>query len=182
MYGKELTKKVLMEDFNITDVTKDGKIFCDGKEVRQFDINSGYLAVNLYNKKLYKVLYPITKSRSAGEITIPVQRVVFAWWYGKCSAKMHIDHIDRDKHNNHKDNLREMRPGENIWRDREHDVREMKCKFKPRSFYEDKLTGYEAEYQKYLDIGDQNKLHKLRSYISQYKAKLRYWDSHYATK
>jgi hypothetical protein len=50
---------------------------------------------------------------------------------------------------------------------------------KPRSFYEDKLAGYEKAYEEAKLNKDADLAHKLRAYISQTRARLRYWDSHH---
>lgn len=53
----------------------------------------------------------------------------------------------------------------------------VKCKIeRPRSYYEDKLSFYEAEYEKAKREGDQKYAHKLRANLSQTRARLRDWD------
>ena len=180
MYARELTKEYLQK-VGITDITPDGKhIYLEsGKEAKQIPINSGYLAINVYDKEIYDLLYPITKSRTAGELLIPVHRAVYAWYNGKTVENKIIDHINDDKTDNRIDNLQALTPKENIWKNRKCDVWEFKCLLtKPRSYYEEKLEKYERLYEIAKKEKDADRAHKLRTNISQSRARLRYWDSH----
>lgn len=92
---------------------------------------------------------------------------------------MVVDHINNNKTDNRIDNLQLLTAKDNVWKNRICDVRELKCKLnKPRSFYEEKLKRYEQLYEAAKLDKDANLVHKLRSYTSQCRAKLRYWDSH----
>ena len=179
MYAKELTKEYLQK-LGITNITQDGKHIYFGKnEAKQYMISSGYLAINAYDKDIHKIVYPITKSRSAGTISIPVHRAVYAWYHGSTVENKDIDHINDIKTDNRIENLQVLTHKENIWKNRVCDVREIKCMLKkPRSFYEEKLEKYLRLYElakkeKYAD-----RAHKLRANIAHTKARLRYWDSH----
>jgi len=181
MYAKELTKEYLMK-LGIIDITPDGKhiYWAPGKEAPQYLLNTGHLAINAYDRDIYNVVYPLTKSKSAGEIVIPVHRAVYAWYYGSTVENMVVDHINNIKTDNRLDNLQLLTPKQNIWKDRECDVWEMKCRLnKPRRFYEEKLEMYEELYRNAKLAKDADKVHKLRANISQSRARLRYWDSHH---
>lgn len=181
MYAKELTKKYLKK-LGITNVTEDGKIFSGEKELKQIFGTDGYLKVNVYDKELYKILYPVTKDRSSGQFTLPVQRVVYAWFFERVPNNLVVDHKNNDKTDNRVTNLQLLTPSENIWKDREHNVYLMKCKYRPREWYEDKLNDYLEKYEEAKLNKDANLAHKLRAYISQYRAKLRFWDQYYTEK
>lgn len=180
MYAKELTKEYLMK-LGVIDITPDGKHIYIGpdKEAVQLTLNTGHLAINMYDRDIYNLLYPITKCSSVGEILIPVHRAVYAWYHGSTN-NMVVDHINDIKTDNRIDNLQLLTPKENIWKHRECDVWEMKCRLnKPRSFYEEKLEMYEKAYEAAKLAKDSDRVHKLRTNLSQSRARLRYWDSHH---
>ena len=180
MYARELTKEYLIK-LGIINITPDGKHIYIGvdKEIDQQKLNNGYLYINRYDPDIYKVLYPITKSRNAGTVNIPVHRAVYAWYKGSATASMVVDHINNNKTDNRIDNLQLLTPKENIWKGRECDVRELKCNLRrPRSYYEYLINLYTAEYEQAKLDHDAKKVKNLRSNLSQNRAKLRYWDSH----
>lgn len=180
MYAIQITKAYL-EKLGITNVSEDGtRIYKDNKEIKITPHSDGYLRINLYDKDLYAIEYPLTHSKNAGTVVIGVHRLVYAWFNEKADANYVVDHIDNNKQNNAISNLQLLTPSENIWKDREHGVREIKCKLnKPREFYEDKLINYIKQYEYAKLIKDAKLTHKWRSYISQTQARLRYWDSHH---
>ena len=105
MYAKELTKEYLQK-LGITEITKDGKhIYIGEKEAKQSMIPSGYLVFHIYDKEIRDIVYPITKSRSAGELLVPVQRAVYAWYHGSTVENMVIDHINDIKTDNRIENF-----------------------------------------------------------------------------
>ena len=179
MYAKELTKEYLKK-VGITNITPDGKhIYFGEKEAEQLLLNGGYLAFNIYDKDIYNILYPITKSKNAGTVVITVHRAVYAWYHGSTVENMVIDHINDIKTDNRIENLQVLTPKENIWKHRKCDVREIKCMLKkPRSFYEEKLEKYLKLHEKAKKEKDADRAHKLRVNISHTKARLRFWDSH----
>lgn len=128
---KELTKEMLQE-LGITDVTEDGTVYVDGK-VRKTRIivgthsngnNKEYPAIWLQNKKVKRDCIQKYKTKN-GEVktypgwvykleTIPLARVMLAWFNGKIGAKEDADHIDNDPFNNHLSNLRPISRRENL--------------------------------------------------------------------
>lgn len=177
-YAKELTRNYL-EYLGVTNVTKDGRIFKGDKEATQY-YDGRYLSVAFYDPAI-RLAIPFEKRRSdtgCGQFALGVHRIVYAWYNKIIPTGMVIDHIDNNKTNNNLDNLRMVTPRENIIKERpEANTKLMKCKLnKDRSFYEDKLKEYTELYEKAKLNKDQVAAHKLRTCISQYRARLRYYD------
>lgn len=180
MYARELTKEYLIK-LGIINITPDGKHIYIGvaKEARQYKLQDGYLAFTAYDSDLFKAIYPVTKCRSAGTVTVPVHRAVYAWYKGSAKASMVVDHINNNKTDNRIDNLQLLTVKDNIWKDRVCDVWELKCNLnKPRSFYEEKVEKYLAEYEQAKLDHNAKLVHALRVNLSHNRARLRYWDSH----
>ena len=112
-YAKELTKNYLKK-LGVTKVTRTGKVYKNNKPAKQNLGSDGYLRVTLYDKDIYNLLYPITKQRNSGEISIAVHRIVYTWFNEVAPNGLVIDHIDNNKQNNNIDNLQALTPGENI--------------------------------------------------------------------
>ena len=202
-YAKELTRKFL-EQNGITEITKDARVFKGDREIfpvwngKETNTNS-YLCLvlcardedgHLVKKKDYERLYTkkdgtISKHKSwFPEVAyIGLHRIVWAWHNGSVPAGMVVDHIN-NKHKTiedyHLDNLQLLTPRENLAKDRDDwDIRELKCRLdKPRSYYEDRLLKFQEQYEEAKMIRDAQKAHTMRSQVSNYKAKLRYYDSH----
>lgn len=158
MYAEQLTKNMLLEK-GITYVSRDGKHIYGklGVEYKQTPMCTGHLS-------------------AAG---IPVHRLVYAWFKGEATSGLVVDHINNIKTDNRIENLQLLTPGQNIWKDREYNIKQLKCKMnKPRSFYENKLKKYLAQYEQAKENSNAELVHKLRSNVSQARARLRYWDEH----
>ena len=177
-YASMLTRDYL-EYLGITNVTEDGRVFKGETELTQVS-DGRYLLVQLYDPAL-RLTVPFEKRHNNthyGQFTIGVHRIVYAWYNQIIPTGMVIDHIDNNKTNNNLHNLRIVTPSENISKDRpKANKTVMKCKLnKDRSFYEAKLNEYLALYKEAKEKKDQTAIHKWRTYVSQYRARLRYYD------
>lgn len=180
-YATELTKEYL-EKLGINFVSKNGReIICGNTVLEQkLEKSTGYLYVSVYDPELYAAVYKYTRCRNAGTVKLLVHRVVYTWFTGKCKAGFVIDHKNDIKTDNNIDNLHEVTPGENIWKNREFGIREVKCNLdKPLEYYKNLVDIYKNEYEEAKKNHDAKRVHIKRSCISQYKAKIRYWLSHH---
>lgn len=184
-YAAELTKEFLSDILHISEVTKSGKIFVGGVELKQKEEKAtGYYYVSIYSPEIYNLMYPITAAKNAGTVKLLVHRAVYAWnsKNKKCTYGLVIDHENDNKADNNFDNLHEVTPGQNIWKHRECHVSLKKCNLeKPVEYYKALLENYKIRYEeakrnKDLDMkARENLVHKLRSSISVYEGKIRYW-------
>lgn len=177
-YATMLTRDYL-EYLGITNVTQDGRIFKGDNELTQV-YDGRYLLVQLYDPAL-RLTVPFEKRHDNthyGQFTVGVHRIVYAWYNKIIPMGMVIDHIDNDKTNNNLDNLRIVTPSENITKERPNANKTlMKCRLtKDRSFYESKLNEYLVLYEEAKTAKDIPAIHKWRTYVSQYRARLRYYD------
>lgn len=183
-YAAELTKEYLMK-LGITDVTPDGlHIYKGSKEVAQYipktkDAKRRYFIVSLYDPEIRQATPKEERTSTTGAITIPVHVINYVWNRGPRELGLVVDHIDNNPLNNHIDNLQLINQRENVTKDREESIRELKCKLdRPLSYYEDKLAYYEDLYQKAVKEGNQEEAHKQRVNTYGQRARIRYWLSH----
>lgn len=125
MRGKLLTKEML-ENYGITEITRDGKVFKDDKELKQslyrrkgkYKLQQPYaqLVVSDKTQKIYCINKKGYKYWTYKAITIPVSRAVYAWYHGEIPAGYEIDHIDTNTLNNDLSNLRLLTKEENLTR------------------------------------------------------------------
>ena len=182
-YSEELTKKYL-EQLGIVGMTGDGSTILKihkktGKLLflqTKGRNSSGYLIVQMYDPDLRKLTPLKERNTSTGCFVLPLHRIVYAWFYGKASAGMVIDHIDNNKDNNLFTNLREITPQENLTRDTSKNTKLVKCRLdKPLSYYEEKLAAYERLYEDAKLNKDANEAHKQRANIANCRARIRYY-------
>ena len=183
-YAAELTKDYLMK-LGITDVTPDGlHIYKGSKELAQYipktkNVKRRYFRVNLYDPELRQATPKEERTSTTGTIIIPVHVINYVWNRGPRKLGLVVDHIDNNPLNNHIDNLQLINQRENVTKDHEESIRELKCKLdRPLSYYEDKLAYYEDLYQKAVKEGNQEEAHKQRANTYTQRAKIRYWLSH----
>ncbi len=187
MYARKLTKEELMEN-GITEVTTDGHVF-KGKDEEIPNINNGgYFVHDIYDKDENGNRIKIDKKNSAfGYVyklrSLGLHRLMWAWHFGEVPEGMVVDHINNchDKLEDYAlSNLQLLTPGENIAKERpDWNTKEIKCNLsKPRSFYEQKLEGYNLAYEQAKKDRDAKAAHHLRTNISQTRARLRYYDNH----
>lgn len=177
-YGTQLTRDYL-EYLGVTEVSVDGtKIMKGDQELTQHECG-GYRTICLYDPAKRKLIPMEDRANTTGQLHLGVHRIVYSWYHRIIPDGMVVDHVNNNKFDNRLENLQLLTPGENIWKERESNTKEIKCKMnKPRSFYEDKLTKYEALYEEAKANHDAKATHKLRSNIAQTRARLRYWDAH----
>lgn len=193
IYSRALTKEYLVKH-GVKEITKDCKvIFEDGRVLEKEEDftkdKKGYLRFNVYEldengniikipaKKRYKE--KIYHTYTYKERTIGIHRAMFAWFNDEVPEGLVIDHIS-NKHDtlydNRLENLQLTTQRENAIKDKHLSTRELKCKMTlPLSYYEDKLNTFINDY---YNTKDQDEKNNLRSYIYQYRAKIRYWKSH----
>lgn len=185
-YARRLTKEELQKS-GITDITADGKVFRQGLEI-PLNVNpAGYHTLWIYDfdKDGNHIPYGHTANGHYyyRQRMIGLHRAMWAWHNGEVPQGYVVDHIN-NKHENledyHLSNLQLLTPAENTAKDRDNWHKyEMECKLnRPRSFYEDRLNNYLEQYEQAKLDKDAKRCHYLRSNISQYRAKLRYYDSH----
>ena len=125
MKSKLLTREML-EGYGITEVTKDGKAFMGERELKQthyqrkgkYKLQQPY-AILIFGDKTRKRYYTTKTWYSSWTyypITIPVSRVVYAWYHGEIPEGYGIDHIDTNTLNNNLRNLRLLTKEENLKR------------------------------------------------------------------
>lgn len=126
-----LTKEMLLE-LGVTDVKEDGTVFVRGIKKEPYPIiakhNYGndktYLAIALqdYSKKYVTTRkhkrkdgkVSTWKSWSYAVRTIPLARLMLAWFKGEVPGNMDADHIDGNPMNNNLDNLQMLSRQENL--------------------------------------------------------------------
>lgn len=176
-YAGEVTKDYLKK-LGIEFVSTNGTIVIKNGKLATLHVNKNakkpYANVQVYDPDLR------AEGTHPGEFCIGVHVLNYVWNKQDKPAGMVIDHIDNDPRNNDLMNLQCITISENLAKEKSHwHTTETKCKLnKPRSFYEDKLKRYELMYEAAKQNEDADKAHKLRSYISQCRARLRYYDSH----
>lgn len=183
-YAAELTKEYLMK-LGITDVTPDGlHIYKGSEELAQYipktkNVKRRYFRVSLYDPEIRQATPKEERTSTTGAITIPVHVINYVWNRGPRELGLVVDHIDNNPLNNHIDNLQLINQRENVTKDREESIRELKCKLdRPLSYYEDKLAYYEDLYQKAVKECNQEEAHKQRANTYGQRARIRYWLSH----
>ena len=191
-YARKLTKQELI-DGGITDITADGRIFKYGIDITDnLNLNtSGYRTFYIYDRdaegkciKQYYINKKGKKTYNYKQRTITLNRAVLAWFNGEVPDGFVSDHINNKERDNYSiENLQPLTAGENVRKDRVErenwNVKELKCNMKKhKSFYEEKLEKYIAEYEKAKAESNADKAHHLRGNISQTRARIRYWNSH----
>ena len=193
-YASELTKEELI---------KAGVVAVDLNNCRVYGVQSelsptinaqGYFMINICEvdedgnkiklpyKRQYKGCKHITNTYRYKTKTISLNRLLWAWKYGKVKAGYVIDHIN-NKHENLEDykldNLQEITPAQNLTKEKEISTYMLRpAKRKSIEYYEEKLYKYLKEYEEAKKAHQAERAHKLRSNISQQKAKIIWIQKH----
>ena len=193
IFAKALTKEYLVKH-GVKEITEDCKvIFEDGRVLEKEEdftkTKKGYLKFYVYelDENGNRIKVPV-KRRYKEKIynnylyknrIIYLHRAVYVWFNNEIPEGLIIDHIS-NKHDtiydNRLENLQLTTQKANTVKDRTLSTRELECRMTlPLSFYEDKLNTF---INKYNNAKDQDEKANLRSYIYQYRARIRYWKSH----
>lgn len=192
-YASRLTKEMLIAN-GIELITEDGVVIRNGKQVIPTQNKQGYLMLVLYelDEDGNKIKIPVTRKIKGCKkptntyiykaMTVGLHRAMWAWLNGVVEEGCIVDHIN-NKHESIEDynisNLQVISQRENVKKDRESSIRELKCKLdRPLSYYEDKLAYYEDLYQKAVKEGNQEEAHRQRANTYNQRARIRYWLSH----
>ena len=194
IYARKLTKDDLIK-YGVKEITDDCKVIYSNDRVlcKEEDFiknKQGYLTFNVYDldengnriKRLVKRRYKekIYDTYTYKVKTICIHRAMIAWHYNEVPEGYVVDHIN-NKHDtladNRLENLQLLTPRANLVKERNNiDIRESSCRMTlPLSYYYDKLNTY---LNKYNNAKDQEEKHSLRTLISNYRARIRYWKSH----
>lgn len=195
IFARALTKEYLVKH-GVKDITKDCKvIFEDGRVLEKEEDftkdKKGYLTFYVYDldENGNRIKRPVKiKSKYTEKIyntyiykvrTIGLHRAMFAWFNNEVPEGLVIDHIN-NKHDtlydNRLENLQLTTQRDNVIKERNVDIYELKCKMTlPLSYYENKLNTFLNNYN---NSKDQKEKHALRTQMSRYRARIRYWKNH----
>lgn len=180
----------------ITEITENGEVYRGEVKLNVFKLGTqSYSAIQIYDrdkdgnlikipvKRHFKGCKKPTDTYMYKLRTIGLHRAMWAWHYGEVPEGMVVDHINNQHANieDYKlDNLQLLTPAENVSKDKpQNNTKTMKCMLsRGREYYEDLLNMYTSLYEIAKEEGDAKEAHKLRSNISQTKARLRYYDEH----
>ena len=194
-FASRLTKEMLVAS-GIESITEDGVVIRHGKQVIPNKNKQGYLQFYIYelDEDGNKIKVPITrKFKKCKKPTatykykiraVGLHRAMWAWIHGVVEEGWIIDHKN-NKHTSIEDynisNLQLISQRENVIKDREAGICELKCRLdKPLSYYEDKLAYYEDLYQKAIKEHNQKEIRNQACNTYRQRAKIRYWLSHIA--
>lgn len=166
---KQITKSYL-EYLGVTDVTTDGRVFTKNGERKASPVGNGNrLNIQFYDAEKYKAVPKKKRTHHSGCVDIRLYQIVYAWFHGEVPYGKEIHHIDLNYLNNSIDNLEALTPEEHRAKHNKGN-RELKCRLDiPREWYVKQLAELEAI---------ENKTKVNYDKISNYRAKLRYYDNH----
>ena len=190
MYASELTKDELIKSGIWAVDLENCRVYGRNKELTPVINRQGYLMINIYDldengnkiklpiKRQYKGCKKPTYTYIYKTRLVSLNRLLWAWTYGKVKAGYVIDHIN-NKHENLEDyrleNLQEITPAENLAKERkESDFMIKPGKNKTIDHYLIKLYDFTKLYEQAKKDHDAEKAHRLRSNISQTRARIRW--------
>lgn len=176
-YAREITKEYL-KSLGLEHVSEDGNTFIvKGKQVKTFRTYSGnrpYENLQLYDTDLRFSCPKEERSSSTGQVRIGAHVANYVWNVADKPQGLVVDHIDNNSLNNHVSNLQLLTPRENVNKEKDRPPRTVQM---PKYITEEeilrKLEGYESAYEQAKKDHDADGAHKLRSYISLWRAKHR---------
>ena len=190
-YATKLTKSDLIQA-GITEITKEGLVF-RGETPVNLSVNAqGYLMLAIYKldeegNKIKRATTTKYKNKTYNTYaydvkSIGLHRAMWAWFNNEVPEGYVVDHIS-NKHTELEDyrldNLQLLTPAENLEKERGISDKQVYCKLdRPLSYYENKLNNYLLEYEEAKANHNAEECHRLRSNISQAKARLRYYLAH----
>lgn len=189
-YASELTKEELIKAGVWAVDLENCRVYGRSTEIVPTINNSGYLMISLYDldedgnkikvaiKRKFKGCKKPTETYVYKTRLVSLSRLLWAWKYGKVKAGYVIDHKN-NKHENLEDykleNLQEITPAENLAKERkESDFMVKPGKNKTIDHYLIKLYDFTKLYEQAKKDHDAEKAHKLRSNISQTRARIRW--------
>lgn len=94
-----LSKEILIHDYKVTNVTEDGTVYVKDKLRRPINLSrkTKYMSTHVYKG--------ICVMHNGKRRSIPLARLMCAWFYGEIAEDMDADHIDGDTLNNNINNL-----------------------------------------------------------------------------
>ena len=143
-----------------------------------YDIDSEGNRIKLPIKRLFKGCKRPTDTYTYKSRTISLNRLIWAWKYGKVRAGYVIDHKD-NRHceliDYRLDNLQEITPAQNLAKERPESTFMLKpAKGATIEYYENKLNQYLHEYEKAKKAHNAARVHSLRATIAHQRAKIRW--------
>lgn len=176
-YAREITKDYLIK-CGVENVTEDGlTVVVKGKPInfnRAYSGQRPYDNVQLYDTDLRMSVPKEERKSYTGQFRLGVHIINYVWNVADKPAGYVVDHIDNNSLNNHVSNLQLLTPRENVNKEKERPLRVVKMpKYITEEKINTKLAYYTDLYEQAKQDKDADKVHKLRSYISQWRAKQR---------
>lgn len=176
-YAREITKEYL-KGIGVESVSEDGTtVIYRGVIKPVYDYYSGkrqYKCVQLFDNAIRQQIPVEDRTSSSGQFRIGMHVINYVWNIADKPAGYVIDHIDNNSLNNHVSNLQILTPRENVNKEKDRPPRIVKM---PKYITEEeilrKLKGYEEAYEQAKKDHDADAAHKLRGYISTWRAKHR---------
>ena len=181
-YASEITKDYLIE-LGVEEVDPAGRYIIVKGKTAPFHNNPSekrhYLRISLYDPKLRQATPKEKRKNNTGQFHIPVHVINYVWNRGNRPLGYVIDHINNDPQDNRIENLQLLTPAENLMKEKGESKRVIVSKYSgsTQEHYERQLKIATAEYEEAKLNHNAEKAHKLRSKISYYKARLRFFIS-----
>lgn len=172
---RNLLTKEYLQFLGVKDVQKDGTVIgAKGKPIAAKDNGYKYKVMGFNRRELGK------------PFNLYIHHIVWVWFNGTLNPGDDVHHKDLNPSNNALDNLIAMPHAEHLRMHKLEKIKEstfeLKCKLdRPRSYYEDLLEKYQAEYLKAPELYGKStdpRYKRVVANIANTRARLRYYDSH----